>query len=87
MINVNNVIPNIRELPVSLKLDSTAKYQPPIRNSGYIIDPEKFESEIKDADLNLKEVKALLLMMIKSKDEFLSHSIQTSSGSVVNSLA
>jgi len=69
-------IPNIRQLPLSLKLNTNSKYRPPIKTSGYVIDPTKFSKEIKEYEINLKEIKALLLMMVKGDANFISKLIK-----------
>ncbi len=82
----NNYIPNVRQLPVSLKLNTSNKHIPPIKNNGYIIDPNKFSKEIKNYDINLEEIKALLMMMIKGNDNFLSELIKPNGNNFVNRL-
>lgn len=84
---MNNIMPNIRELPISLKLNRNENYLPPIKNNGYIIDPKKFQNEIKNVDINLQEIKALLLMMLKGNSDFIKQLIKTNSNNFVNTLA
>ncbi len=82
----SNIISNIRQLSVSLKLNTNNKHIPPIKNNGYIIDPNKFRNEIKNYDINLDEIKALLLMMIKGNDNFISELIKPNGNNFVNRL-
>ncbi|MBU1077763.1 MAG: hypothetical protein KKH98_10750 [Spirochaetes bacterium] len=81
----NNIMPHIRELPFSLKLNNGTKYAMPIKNDGYIIDPRKFQHEIKEVDL--KEIKTLLLMMLKGNNDFISELIKPGNNRFVDTTA
>ncbi len=80
------IISSLRELPVSLKLNNKSNFSSPIKSSGYVIDPTKYQGEIKDVDLNLREIKALLLMMVKGDSNFISKLIKPNSSNFVNTL-
>ncbi len=74
-VSLSGLIPeltsSIRELPVSLKLDNVKNNQLPLKsNEGYIINPKKYEQEVKDAQMNLDEIRNLLLMMLKGDPAF-----------------
>ena len=75
---------SIRQLPVSLKLNRNSKYIPPIRNNGYIIDPNKFRNEIKENKIDLNEIKALLLMMLKGDANSISKLIRPNQNKFVD---
>lgn len=85
-IEMNNISPNIRELPVSLKLNNQNKYTAPIKNDGYIINPKKYKDEIDDVDMDINELKALLLMMLKGDISLISKLIKTGDNKMVNML-
>ncbi len=86
-VGMNAILPSIRELPVSLKLDQESKYRSPIKNSGYVINPDKYASEVKNVEINLKEIKVLLLMMVKGDSDFISRLIRRpNAGNYVNTL-
>lgn len=86
-VGMSHTMPTIRELPISLKLNRNENYLPPIKNNGYIIDPKKFQNEIKNVDINLQEIKALLLMMLKGNSDFITQLIKTNSSNFVDTSA
>ncbi len=83
----NALTPNIRELPVSLKLNNNTQTMQPIKNNGYIIDPTKYQNDIKDVNVEFKEIKALLLMMIKGNSDYINELVNTSGSNFVNTSA
>jgi len=83
-VTMNSIVPNVRELPVSLKLNNNSKYPPPIRNNGYIIDPNKFRDGIKNHEISLREIKTLLLMMLRGNSNFVSQLIKAKSNGFVD---
>ena len=80
-VSMNKIIPpltpSVRELPVSLKLENVKNNQLPLSsNEGYIINPKKYEQEVKAAEINLDEIRNLLLMMLKGNPSFISNLIK-----------
>jgi len=78
------LFPEIRELPVLLNIKKNAKYELPINNNGYIINPEKFRDQIKDEFVNIDDIKTLLLMMLKGNADFIKNLIRTEERHFVN---
>ncbi|MBN1897467.1 MAG: hypothetical protein JW827_01720 [Spirochaetes bacterium] len=84
-IGLTQLIPTLRELPVSLQINpKRGKYSLPASNDGYIINPKKFKNEIKDLDVNFKDIKYLLIMMLKGNPEFIEKLIRTDNSRFVN---
>lgn len=84
-IGLTRLTPSLRELPVSLQLkNNRSKYIMPIPTNGYIIDPKKFKNEIKDIEINFKEIKYLLIMMLKGNPDFIKNLVKTDSNRFVN---
>lgn len=81
--------PNLRELPVSLKIQNHNKYSLPLdRSNGYIINPRKFASEAGQVEINVEEIKALLLMMLKGNPDLIQQLVKNEEQSkFVNTLA
>lgn len=84
---MNTIMPNIRELPVSLKLNTKQKYTSPIKNNGYILNPMKYQNEMKNMNVNFSEIKNLLLMMVKGNKNFLNKLIKPSSNKFIDTTA
>ncbi len=78
---------SVRNLATSLKLNTSTKYNPPIKNNGYIIDPHKFSSDIKDDAINIDEIKKLLLMMLRGDSNFINQLVKSDSSKFVNTIA
>ncbi len=78
---------SLRSLPVSLKLNNSSKFNPPIKNNGYIINPHKFANEIKEDSINIDEIKKLLLMMLRGNSNFIDTLVKTGNSKYVNTIA
>ncbi len=83
---VNN-ISNLTVLPVSLKLNTQYKFQPPIKSNGYIIDPTKYAREAKDKPIDVNEIKQLLLMMLRGDKNFIHTLIKNSNSNFIDTIA
>ncbi|MDD5066367.1 MAG: hypothetical protein PHF84_04915 [bacterium] len=87
-VDMNTITPNVRDLPVSLKLQRHNKYDLPLDGSnGYIINPKKFENEAGRVEINVEEIKALLLMMLKGNPKLISQLVKTDDSKFVNTVA
>ncbi len=84
-IETASLTPSLRELPVSLQINNRkGKYALPLPNDGYIINPQKFKNEIKDIEINFKEIKYLLIMMLRGDPNFIKNLIKTDKARFVN---
>ncbi len=81
-INNSYLSRSIRELPVSLQLNNRTKYRLPISNDGYIINPKNLDTKIDEIDF--KDIKYLLIMMLRGNPNFIENLVKTDSSKFVN---
>jgi len=82
---INSLTPNFRELPVlSFKLGNKNLNGKATR---VILNPNKFEDVVPNPEINIKEIKALLLMMVKGNSNFITQLIKSNRGNYINLVA